>query len=229
MDEEASPLNIAEVLAREPLPVLNIEGLTTRRLSDREVQIVRSLVKIFRAGFADKTMADLAVGSESSLRSLYRLAPSRTELVLLVMNQSLRTMAHESRRAASGGVTPLDAVAKYVHRTASSTAKLRPEHARDLAAIPEVSVLVARYSKDRVGSLDLLLQEAVRVHEIPEIDTRAFAVAVNGFIAAFTGTSGETQKSMVHKVDRAVAVLLTGLVNSTPSDDGVWAPLPESS
>lgn len=224
MPTDSSIMDIATALGREPLPVLDIEGLPTRRLSVREEQIVRALVKIFAQGFADQTMADLAVGSGSSLRSLYRLAPSRTELVLLVMNQSLRQIAHESHKAACTAQTPLEAVALYVHRTAMSAAKMSPAHARDLAAIAEVRSLAMTYAEHRIACLNRLLLEAVSVGEIGAVDTHTFAVLADGLIAMFTGVQGETQKSMVRKVDNALASVLTGLERHGWGENALWAP-----
>lgn len=215
---------VAAALAGERLPVLEHEGIPTRRLTDREVQIIKALVKIFRDGFAGQTMADLAVGSGSSLRSLYRLAPSRSELVLLVTNQSLRQMAHEARKATKPARTPLEAVALYVHRIAMSAAKLSPTHDEDLAAVPAVRALAARYVEHQIRSIDLLLQQATEVGEIGPVDTRAFAVVIHGFIGAFTGVVGETQKAMVCNVDSAVATFLTGLVCRDPEAAPVWRP-----
>lgn len=214
---------VANVFDGLALPAPKIEGLTSRRLTDREVQIVRSLVKIFASGFADKTMADLADLTGSSLRSLYRLAPSRGDLVLLVVNQSLRTMSHESRKAAEAAPTPLEGVARYVHRTAMSMAKLSPNHANDLVGLPDVFVLARRYERDRVESLEALFALAIEHGEIDASNNaRTFALATHGFVGCFTGEQSQTQKTMVNNVDRSVGALLSGLVLGGPSGPGVW-------
>lgn len=208
-----------------PLPMPDVVGLTSRELSAREVQIVRALVKIFASGFADKTMSDLADQTGSSLRSLYRLAPSRSQLVLFVVNQSLRKMAHESRKAARKASTPLEGVAHYVHRTAMSMSKLSPEHARDLGSVPEVSLLARRYATDRVESLEILFLLAIEVGEVEAtLDAKVFATATHGFIGAFTGARSQTQKMMVHNVDLAVAALLSGLVDRDWVGPAIWLP-----
>lgn len=220
---------VGKVFDGLPLPAPEIEGLTSRRLSDREVQIVRSLVKIFASGFADKTMADLADLTGSSLRSLYRLAPSRGDLVLLVVNQSLRTMSHESRTAAKSAATALEGVALYVHRTAMSMAKLSPDHARDLVSIPAVSVLARRYARDRVESLEALFLLAIDQGEMDASqNAKTFAFAAHGFVGCFTGERSQTQKVMVNNVDRSLGALLTGLVLGGQSGAGVWTSAADS-
>lgn len=224
MPNRSRTTTIGAVLEAEPMPTLDIEGLNSRRLSDREVQIVRALVKIFASGFAEHTMADLAVGAGCSLRSLYRLAPSRTELVLVVVNQSLRQIAYEARKSARDAVTPLAAVALYVHRTTRSVAKLSPEHARDLAAIPEVQLLSARFSAHRVSTIDRLLQQAVLTGEISEVDTRTFAVAADALVIAFTASRERSQKVAIRQVDSAVAAMLSGLVHHRWNGDAMWEP-----
>ena len=58
-------------------------------LTQRQREILDELGAVFDDGFVHMTMADLAKQMNCSLRTLYGLAPSRDELVLLVVDRNL--------------------------------------------------------------------------------------------------------------------------------------------
>ena len=66
---------------RRPRPVLG-RG-RERALTDRQRELLDHMEHLFASGFADLTMAGLAARLNCSLRTLYALAPSRDELVLI--------------------------------------------------------------------------------------------------------------------------------------------------
>jgi hypothetical protein len=77
------------------------------RLTERQRQILDQLGTLFEDGFAHLTMADIAARVHCSLRTLYTLAPSRDELVLMVVDPPpldvLRTYLHSATVAVSRG------------------------------------------------------------------------------------------------------------------------------
>jgi hypothetical protein len=85
----AEPTELQERLrsVRPPPAVLGRER--ERRLTDRQRQILDHLGQMFDGGFAHLTMAEIASRSNCSLRTLYGLAPSRDELVLIVVDRNL--------------------------------------------------------------------------------------------------------------------------------------------
>jgi AcrR family transcriptional regulator len=69
---------------RRPRPLLGRQR--ERELTDRQREILDEMEDLVAGGFADLTMAELAARLNCSLRTLYALAPSRDELVLIVID-----------------------------------------------------------------------------------------------------------------------------------------------
>ena len=70
-----------------PTPVLSRER--EQALTARQRELLDQLGALFDRGFADLTMATIARELSCSLRTLYELAPSRDELLLMVIDRNL--------------------------------------------------------------------------------------------------------------------------------------------
>ena len=108
---------MSEILRRlrsvpAPVPVLSHER--EAELTGRQREILDELTRIFDKGFLNITMAELAAQLNCSLRTLYGLAESRNELVLMVMDRNLRKVGRSARRALDVDMTALDAVRAYL-------------------------------------------------------------------------------------------------------------------
>ena len=91
---------------------------------------------LFADGFADLTMAELAARLNCSLRTLYALAPSRDELVLIVVDRNLWRIGRAARDAIGQDLAPLDAVRAYLEAATVAVSGWTEAFARDLAAVP---------------------------------------------------------------------------------------------
>jgi AcrR family transcriptional regulator len=84
--------------------------------SPRQVEIFDQLQELFFAeGFRHMTIADLVDRLRCSRRTLYNLAPSREELVLIVIDRLLNRMGVEARARADACDDPGDAIAAYLN------------------------------------------------------------------------------------------------------------------
>src|SRR3954465_2809359 len=104
------------------------------RLTPRQRQILDELGALFRDGFAELTMAELAAQLNCSLRTLYGLAPSRDELVLTVVDLHLWRVGREAMAAINDDMAPLDAVRAYLSAATVAVSRTNAAYARDLAA-----------------------------------------------------------------------------------------------
>ena len=68
---------------RPPKLVLSKQKET--ELTERQRNLLSGLGKLFNKGFAHLTMAEIAKKLNCSLRTLYSLAPSKEQLVLIVI------------------------------------------------------------------------------------------------------------------------------------------------
>jgi AcrR family transcriptional regulator len=87
----------------------------SRHWSTRQKEICDQLEQIFlREGFRHLTIADLVDRLHCSRRTLYSLAPSREELVLVVLGRMMNHMGIEASARADACVDPGDAIAAYL-------------------------------------------------------------------------------------------------------------------
>jgi AcrR family transcriptional regulator len=98
------------------LPDLLEDAAATRsRWSARQNEIFDQLQAIFLAeGFRRLTIADLVERLHCSRRTLYSLAPSREELVLIVVDRMFRHMGIEARARLDVHRDPAEALDEYI-------------------------------------------------------------------------------------------------------------------
>jgi AcrR family transcriptional regulator len=163
---------------RAPKPVLARER--ERRLTDRQRQLLDELGAVFNDGFAHLTMAELAARLNCSLRTLYALAPSRDELVLVVVDRNLWRVGRAARDAITPGMPPLDAVRAYLEAATVAVSGTTEAFARDLAAVPAAQRLSDEHNQYLFTVTRTLLDLAVERGDIPAVDTAAVARVMAG-------------------------------------------------
>jgi len=94
---------------------LDDPAVTRSRWSARQNEIFDELQAIFLAeGFRRLTIADLVERLHCSRRTLYSLAPSREELVLIVVDRMFRHMGIEARARLAVHDDPAEALDEYI-------------------------------------------------------------------------------------------------------------------
>lgn len=117
-----------------PQPLLDRDR--ERRLTDRQRALLDGLGRIFDNGFADLTMAGIAARLNCSMRTLYALAASRDELVLIVVDGMLWRVGRSAHHAIEAHMAPLDALRAYLAAATVAVSRTTEAFARDLAAVP---------------------------------------------------------------------------------------------
>lgn len=156
-----------------PRPMLSRSDL--HRLTDRQREILRELGTLFRDGFADLTMSELAARLGCSLRTLYGLAPSRDELVLTVVDLHLWRIGRDAMAAIKPDMAPLDAVRAYLAAATVAVSTTTEAYARDLEAMPAAQRRNGDHGDYVVAVTRTLLDLAVERGDIADVDTAAVA------------------------------------------------------
>ena len=156
-----------------PRPMLSRDDL--HRLTERQREILRELGTIFRDGFADLTMSELAARLGCSLRTLYGLAPSRDELVLTVVDLHLWRVGREAMAAIKPDMAPLDAVRAYLSAATVAVSSTTEAYARDLEGMPAAQRRNGDHGDYVVAVTRTLLDLAVERGDIADVDTAAVA------------------------------------------------------
>lgn len=194
-----------------PRPVLDRER--ERRLTDRQRQLLDQLERIFDDGFADLTMAGIAARLNCSMRTLYALAPSRDELVLIVVDRNLWRVGRSAHNAIGPDMSPMDALRAYLAAATVAVSRTTPAFAGDLASVPAAQRLSDAHEDYLEATTKGLLDLAVERGDIEAIDTAAVArvMARLGRDFARPGVLGTLRTSPKEAADAVVDLLLRGL------------------
>ena len=194
-----------------PRPVLDRDR--ERQLTDRQRELLDQLGAMFDEGFADLTMAELASRLNCSLRTLYALASSRDELVLIVVDRNLWRVGRSAQTAIDPDMPPLDTVRSYLAAAHVAVMNTTEPFARDLAAVPAAQRLQEAHQDYLLAVTKGLLDAAVTRGDIAPIDTAAVARALSRLGADFAKPEvlGAIQSSPKDAADLVVDLVLRGL------------------
>ena len=197
-----------------PTPVLGRDR--ERALTDRQREILDELGRLFDRGFAHLTMAEIAAALSCSLRTLYELAPSRDELLLMVIDRNLWRIGRAATTVVDPTAPPLHALRAYLTAATEAIAGMSPAFARDLATVPAAGPLREAHTEYLVGVTRCLLDLAVERGDIADVDTAALALVLTGVSRDLTRPEiiGTLRSSPKDATDAVVGIILDGLAAS---------------
>jgi AcrR family transcriptional regulator len=158
-------------------------------------------------------MAGIASALSCSLRTLYELAPSRDELVLVVVDRNLWRIGRTATGALDPDMAPLDALRAYLDAANMAVAGTTAAFARDLATVPAAQRLNDAHSDYIVAVARCLLDMALEQGDIDVVDTAAIARVVAGVGRDFARAEvmATLQSPPKDAADSVVDVILRGL------------------
>jgi AcrR family transcriptional regulator len=201
----------APVTVERPRPVLGRDR--EEQLTERQRTVLRQLDAMFRDGFAELTMAEIAARAGCSLRTLYALAPSRDELVLMVVDRQLWRIGGAAQRTIADDMAPLDAIRAYLRAAHVAVSRSTDAWSRDIGTVPAVRALVDSHNQYLVDVTRTLLDTAVARGDIADVDTGAVARVLAGLGRSLADPDvARTLRSEPRQAaDEVVGILLQGL------------------
>ena len=175
MSETTTASELEQRLRAIPAPRPMLSRDDVHRLTDRQRELLSQLGQLFRDGFADLTMSEIAGRLNCSLRTLYGLAPSRDELVLTVVDTHLWRVGREAMAAITADMAPLDAIRTYLSAATVAVSGTTEAYSRDLAAMPAARRRNGDHADYVVAVTRTLLDLAVEHGDIAPVDTAAVA------------------------------------------------------
>jgi AcrR family transcriptional regulator len=198
---------------RRPRPIMGRDR--ERALTERQRELLDQMERLISGGFATLTMAELAARLNCSLRTLYALAPSRDELVLIVVDRSLWRVGRGARDAVRDDLAPLDAVRAYLEAATVAVSGWTEAFARDLAAVPAAQELEEGHNEYLFDVTRTLLDLAVERGDVADLDTAAVARVLAGLGRFFSRPRviSSMESSPKEAADQIVDLVLRGLRN----------------
>ncbi|MGN6722894.1 MAG: TetR/AcrR family transcriptional regulator [Marmoricola sp.] len=140
----------------------------------RELEVLDRLEALFVQGFAQRTMSDLARDAGCSLRLLYRLAPNREELVLLVIDRALWRSGKLGRAALLRESSPLEGLRSYLGVLTRVMTEWSPEFVTDIDRLESARDVRTAHDQYIVGVAQVMLELARDAGQIaPDADIAA--------------------------------------------------------
>lgn len=204
---------IREVKGPRPL----LSGDAERALTVRQREVLDELHDVFADGFAHLTMGEIAAAAQCSLRTLYDLAPSKSDLVRLVVDRHLWGIGRRAMAAVEPDMSPLDAIRAHLHAAHVAVADTTEALATDASADSVTDAIQRSHAQYLIDVTRALLDEAVVRGEINAIDTSAVARVMANVGADFAGPDVISTLASPAKdaADSIVDLLVAGLVITT--------------
>jgi AcrR family transcriptional regulator len=164
---------------RAPKPLLSREA--EAQLSARQIELLDELeAKLAARGLGERTMAQIAASVGCSLRTLYAIAPSKDELLLILADRQLHRIGRMAIEALDPGLAPLDALRTYL-RIANEAVRPRAiTVSADVARVTGASRVVDAHEGYLTAVVQSLLDRAVAEGDVAPVDTAAVAHLLGG-------------------------------------------------
>lgn len=198
-------MSLALPLAADPGP---------RRFTARQEEVLGAVeAVILRDGVHGIRMGDLATEVHCSRSTLYEIAPSKDELLVLILDRILRRMSARGAEAIASARTNVDGMTAMLATAALDFAELGPPFVEAIRSHPSARMLFDRWVVVCRDALERLIDDAAAAGEIrpvpgPVVAEMMFVAVLRFTDPDFTRTSRVTPAdAMAQMVD----VVLNGL------------------
>ena len=158
----------------------SIVNKRSRIYTKKHHQTMEALEILLEASVPELTMSEIAKKLKISLRTLYEIAPSKDQLILMTMDNILRKLGKHALDSVSSNDSPIKKLEEYLFIVNQAVG---PKFDSFLKGIEKIngSKKMADYHEEFISKYtQKLLEEAIKRKEIKKIDTKAFAILLGG-------------------------------------------------
>ena len=153
---------------------------TNRIYTKRHNEIIDALEVLLESGVPNLTMSEIAKKLKISLRTLYEIAPSRDELILMTMDNILKKLGKFAMDSVSEIHSPVEKLEEYLMIVNQAVGPKFDRFLKDMEKI-NGSKMTADYHENFIKNfIKELLEQAIMKKEIKAIDVKAFAILLGG-------------------------------------------------
>jgi AcrR family transcriptional regulator len=147
---------------RDPTVRAPVDLAHGRTYSERHVELLDGLETIvLTEGFRSLTIGGLAERLQCSRRTLYEIAESKDQIVLVVVDRLLRRLARRAHDAALAEQTVFERILAFLVKGLVELQRARLSFAEDVADAPAVHDLVDSHFHYAIGEVAGLLQQGI--------------------------------------------------------------------
>ena len=204
--------HLAELRLGSPRPLLS--QTAEARLGLRHREVLDQIEDLFLAeGFSAFTVRELAARVGCSRRTLYELAPTKDDLVLVVLDRFF----HRIGRSALAAIDPADNHISQIREYVAGGIELQrlaTVFAEDLADEPAARRLLDRHFRHVMTVVERLITRGIDAGELRQVHPTIVAGAIAG--STLYMTQPEVAADLGLDSERATDELLTYLLGSLP-------------
>ena len=158
----------------------NRKNVNLKIYTKRQIEIMDALEAMLQKGVPDLTMSEFAKKLKISLRTLYEIAPSKDELILMTMNNILVKLGKLAIDSVANIDSPIKKLEKYLCIVNQAVGPKFDTFIKDIENI-KGSQKMADYHENFIKNYTKnVLKESILKKEIKSIDVRAFAILLGG-------------------------------------------------
>jgi AcrR family transcriptional regulator len=139
------------------------------RWTPRQAALLDDLEALFTAeGFRHLTVGTMAARTKSSRRTLYTVASSKEELVLIVVDRFFNRMGKDARRRAAHLADIGDKIEAYFSASVDRNLNLSAAFVQDIERYLPTKQLYDRHQDIAVAALEAMIREAMELGTMPQ-------------------------------------------------------------
>ena len=144
----------------EKIKIFSSQKLTS--YSNRHHQIISELESLLEKGIPDMTMSQIASTLKISLRTLYEIAPSKDQLVIMTMDSILRKLGKHALDSISSIESPIKKLEKYLNIVNQAVGPKFNSILKDIDRFEGLGTLVDQHASFITNMTEKLLNQAIK-------------------------------------------------------------------
>ena len=158
----------------------NVDSKIKKIYRKKHHDTIEDLEKLLEKGVPNLTMSEIASRLKISLRTLYEIAPSKDQLILMTMDKILIKLGKFALDSVSEIQSPIEKLEQYLFIVNQAVGPKFNTFLKDIEKI-NGSQKMADYHESFISNYtQKLLNDAIKMHEIKNIDTKAFSILLGG-------------------------------------------------
>ena len=158
----------------------NVDSKIKKIYTKKHHDTIEDLEKLLEKGVPNLTMSEIASRLKISLRTLYEIAPSKDQLILMTMDKILIKLGKFALDSVSEIQSPIEKLEQYLFIVNQAVCPKFNTFLKDIEKI-NGSQKMADYHESFISNYtQKLLNDAIKMHEIKNIDTKAFSILLGG-------------------------------------------------
>jgi len=163
-------------------------------LTSKHIEVINNLEKILEEGIPELSMSAIASKLKISLRTLYEIAPSKDQLIIMTVDNILKKIGKDALDQITNIHSPIKKLHKYLSIVNQAVGPKFDIFIKDLSKVNGSAPMVDYHEGFITSYIEKLLSESLKAKEIKIIDTKAFSILLGGIGREF---SKEKNRSLI--------------------------------